>query len=74
MVYTFRSWLDTHDAVHIMMILDIATSVWLIDFSVTRYIALKLEKSFKKFCARYQDLIEKYQRSVKVVVNDSFLG
>ena len=38
------------------------------------YIALRLEKSFKKFYGRYQDLIEKYQRSVKVMVNDSFLG
>ena len=38
------------------------------------YIALRLEKSFKKFYGRYQDLIEKYQRSVKVMVNDSFQG
>ena len=26
------------------------------------YIALRLEKSFKKFYGRYQDLIENYQR------------
>ena len=32
------------------------------------------EKSFKKFYGRYQDLIEKYQRSVNVMVNDSFPG
>ena len=38
------------------------------------YIALRLEKSFKKFYDRYQDLIEKYQRSVNVMVNDSFPG
>ena len=38
------------------------------------YRALNLEKSFKKFYGRYQDLIEKYQRSVNVMVNDSFLG
>ena len=38
------------------------------------YKALKLEKSFKKFYGRYQDLIKKYQRSVKVMVNDSFQG
>ena len=38
------------------------------------YIALRLEKSFKKFYGRYQDLIEKYQRSVNVMVNDSFQG
>ena len=31
-----------------------------------------LEKSYKKFYGRYQDLIEKYHRSVKVMVNDSF--
>ena len=24
---------------------------------------IKLKKSFKKFCGRYKDLIEKYQRS-----------
>ena len=36
------------------------------------YIALRLEKCFKKFYDRYQDLIKKYQRSVKVMVNDSF--
>ena len=38
------------------------------------YIALKFEKSFKKFYDRYQDLIKKHQRSVKVTVNDSFPG
>ena len=38
------------------------------------YIALRLEKSFKKFYGRYQDLIEKYQRLVKIMVNDLFLG
>ena len=38
------------------------------------YIALRLEKSFKKFYGRYQDLIEKYQRSINVMVNDSFPG
>ena len=38
------------------------------------YIALRLEKSLKKFYGRYQDLIEKYQRSVNVMVNDSFPG
>ena len=38
------------------------------------YRALSLEKSFKKFFGRYQDLIEKYQRSVNVMVNDSFPG
>ena len=35
---------------------------------------LRLKKSFKKFYGRYQDLIEKYQRSVNVMVNDSFPG
>ena len=38
------------------------------------YRALSLEKSFKKFYGRYQDLIEKYQKSVNVMVNDSFPG
>ena len=35
------------------------------------YMALRLEKSFKKFYGRYQNLIEKYQRSVKEMVNDT---
>ena len=38
------------------------------------YIALRFEKPVKKFYGRYQDLIEKYQRSVKEMVNDSFPG
>ena len=37
-------------------------------------IALRLETCFKKFCGRYQNLIEKYQKSVNVMVNDSFPG
>ena len=38
------------------------------------YRALRLEKSFKRFYGRCQNLIEKYQRSVNVMVNDSFPG
>ena len=38
------------------------------------YKALRLEKSFKKFYGRYQDLIEKYRRSVNAMVSDSFPG
>ena len=64
-----------HDAGHTMMTSDIATSAWLIDFCHKAiYIALRLEKSFRKFYGRYQDVIEKYQRSVKVMVNNSFPG
>ena len=36
------------------------------------YIACRLEKFLKKFYGRYQDLTEKYQRSVKGMVNDLF--
>ena len=32
MVYTFRSSYDMHNAAHVMVILDIATSAWLSDF------------------------------------------
>ena len=49
------------------------TSAWLIDFC-QGYIALRLEKSFKKFYGRYQNLIEKYERSVGVMLNNSFPG
>ena len=38
------------------------------------YKALRLEKSFKKFYGRYQDLIEKYRKSVNAMVSDSFPG
>ena len=38
------------------------------------YKALRLEKSFKKFYGRYQDLIENYRRSVNAMVSDSFPG
>ena len=38
------------------------------------YKALRLEKSFKKFYGRYQDLVEKYRRSVNAMVSDSFPG
>ena len=58
-----------HDAAYIMIILDIAKSFCLTDFVTRLY---SLAKSFKKFYARYQDLIEKYQSSVKEMMNDSF--
>ena len=58
------------DAVHILMISDIAVSAWLID--LCHMAIYSLEKSFKKFYGRYQELIERYQGSVKVMVNDSF--
>ena len=38
------------------------------------YRALRLEKSFKNIYGRYQDVIEKYQRSINVMVKDSFPG
>ena len=46
----------------------------LVDRLLSVYTALRLEKSFKEFYGRYQYLIEKYQRSVKKMVNDSFPG
>ena len=60
-----------YDVAHIMMILDVTISAWLIDFC---HIALRLEKSVERFYGRYQDLIGKYQRSVKEMANDSFKG
>ena len=36
------------------------------------YIALRLEKSLKKFYGRYQDLIEKYQWTIHLQNNDNF--
>ena len=61
-----------HDAAHTMMISDIATNAWLIDFC---HKAIKpFIKSFKKFYGRYQDLIEKYRRLVNAMVSDSFPG
>ena len=69
MVCIFHSSLDIHDAdfrYHHKCLADRLQS--------QGYLALRLEKSFKKFYGRYQDLIEKYQRSVNVMVNDSFPG
>ena len=37
-------------------------------------IRIRVKKSFMKFYGRYQDLIVKYQRSVKLIVNNSFPG
>ena len=51
--------------------LDITTSAWLIDVC---HNALGLEKFFKKFYGRYQDLVDKLQRSVKEMVNYLFSG
>ena len=63
-----------HDAAHTMMISDIATNA-LVDRLLSQgYKTLRLEKSFKKFYGRYQDLIEKYRRSVNAMVSDSFPG
>ena len=36
------------------------------------YTAVRLDKSSEKFYSRYQYVIEKYRRSVKEMVNDSF--
>ena len=58
-----------HNAAHTKRISDIATSARLIDFCHKAIRALSLEKPFKKFYGRYQDLIEKYQRSVNVNCN-----
>ena len=63
-----------HDAAHTMMNSDIATSAWVDRLLSQGYIALRLEKSFKRFYGRYQDLIEKYERSVNVMVSDSLPG
>ena len=38
------------------------------------HMTFSLEKSFNKFYGRYQDLTEKYERPVNVMVNDSFPG
>ena len=60
-----------HDTAHIMIVLDIATSAWLIDFF---HKGLRIEQSFKKFDGTYQYLVEKYQRSINIMMNDSFPG
>ena len=57
-----------------MMTLDIASSAWLSPYWSKGYTAPGLEKSFKKFYGRYQDLLEKYQCSVTEMVNNLFPG
>ena len=54
-----------------MRISDIVTSAWLIDFC---HKAWGLKSLSKNFMADIRDLIEKYQRSVNIMVNDSFPG
>ena len=68
MVCTFHSSLDMHYA-H-----TIATGACLTGDFCHKAVALSLERSFKKFYGRCQDLIEKYQRSVNMMLNDSFPG
>ena len=64
-----------HDAAHTMMISKLSPQVPQVDRLLSQgYTALRLKKSFKKLYGRYQDLIEKYQRSVKVMMDDSFPG
>ena len=59
-----------HDATHFIYDDFRYHHKYLVDGLLSQdYIALRLEKSFKKFYSRYQDLIEKYQRSVKEEVN-----
>ena len=41
---------------------------------INHLLVTRLEKSFKKFYGRYQDLIKKYRRSVNAMVSDSFPG
>ena len=47
MVCIFHNSLDMHDAIHTMMISDIATSAWLIDF-VTRLYSLEAWEVFQE--------------------------
>ena len=69
MVFISHSWLETHDAAHITMTLDITINFWLIGFCLK---AKYLRNSFEKFYGRYPALIDKYQRSFKECPNDSF--
>ena len=60
-----------HNASHIMVILDIyTTGAWLIDFSRKATKSYGLRSHLRN--GRYKDLTEKYQRSVKKIVNDLF--
>ena len=59
MMYKFRSSWDMHDAAHIMMISPQVPSTVYRPL-LQGYIALWLEKPFKKLYGRYQDLIAKY--------------
>ena len=59
-------------AAHIMMTLDITIN-FLVDRLLSHcYEVKRLRNSLKKFYGRYLDHTEKYQRSVKDMVADSF--
>ena len=61
-----------HDTAHNMMISDIATSAWLIDFCYKALRSIALRCLSRNSYGRYQDLTEKFKKSVKVMVNESF--
>ena len=68
MVFTFHSLSDIQDATHFMMTLDIAiNSQWTDSFLRVN----RLRNSFQKCYGRYPDLVAKYQKSVRDILNDS---
>ena len=62
-----------HDVGHIMMALDIATGAWLIDFCLKATTSHDVRSCLRNFMADSK-ISEKYHRSFKEVVNDSFPG
>ena len=55
------------DSAHVMMTLDIVMNSWWTDYKVNR-----LRNSFQTSYGRYPDLVAKYQKSVREMLNDSF--
>ena len=75
MVFTLQSLLDMQDATHITMTLDIDISFQWVDSFLDqgcKVNQLRNNNSFQEFNGRYPDLIPKYQRSVRDMLNDSF--
>ena len=71
MVFTFHSLSDMQDAAHIIM--DGYHHKLLVDRLFSQgYKANLLRNSFQTFYGRYPDLIAKYQRPVRDMLNDSF--
>ena len=63
-----------HDAAHIMMIVDIATSTWLIDFCIKATKSYALGSHFRNHMADIRISLRNTRGQSRKIVKDSLLG